>query len=79
MKMPEYITAQWIDSLTDDTLLTVDQLLHKAFTRIESAEKARLGSAYNLMRGPAELMTAWDRWTRVNSAARARRLSPRRV
>jgi len=78
MKMPDYITAEWIDSLTDDKLLAADQFLHKAFSTIEGEEKARLGSAYDLMRGPAELMSAWDRWTRVNSAARERRLTPRR-
>ncbi|HEX6964792.1 MAG TPA: hypothetical protein VF166_03260 [Gemmatimonadaceae bacterium] len=79
MNVPEYITAQWIDSLTDDTLLAVDQLLHRTFAQIESEEKARRGSAYDLMRGPVELTSAWDRWTRVNSAARARRLRPLRV
>ena len=79
MKTPDHITAGWLDSLTDETLLDVDQFLHQAFARLEHEEKTRLGNAYDLMRGPTELMSAWDRWTRVNSAARERRLSPRRV
>jgi hypothetical protein len=79
MRIPGRITAMWIDSLTNDDLLLAETRLKKVFARMERVEKGRLGGAYDLMRGHAELMSAWDRWSRVNAAIRARGLTPTRV
>jgi hypothetical protein len=79
MRVPSRITATWIDSLTDDNLLVAESRLKSAFAKEERAEKKRVGRAYDLMRGPAELMLAWDRWSRVNAATRGRKLNPNRV
>ena len=79
MRVPPRITATWIDSLTDDNLLLAELRLKTAFAKEERAEKKRTGRAYDLMRGPAELMLAWDRWSRVNAAARGRKLNPTRA
>lgn len=79
MRIPGRITAMWIDSLTNDDLLMAESRLKKVFAQRERVEKGRLGGAYDLMRGDAELMSAWDRWTRVNSAIRTRGLTPSRV
>jgi len=79
MRVPPRITAIWIDSLTDDNLLLAESRLKSALAKEERAEKRRVGSAYDLMRGPAELMLAWDRWSRVNAAARIRKLNPNRA
>jgi len=79
MRIPGRITAMWIDSLTNDDLLTAESRLKKVFARIERVEKGRLGGAYDLMRGHADLMSAWDRWTRVNAATRSRGLTPLKV
>ena len=35
-------------------------------------------SLVSSMRGDAELMSAWDRWSRVNAAIRVRGLTPNR-
>ena len=79
MRVPPRITATWIDSLTDDNLLLAELRLKTAFAKEERAETKRTGRAYDLMRGPAELMLAWDRWSRVNAAARGRKLNPTRA
>lgn len=79
MRIPGRITATWIDSLTNDDLLLAETRLKKVFAVRERVEKHRLGGAYDLMRGDAELMSAWDRWSRVNSAIRTRGLTPNRV
>ena len=79
MRIPGRITAMWIDSLTNDDLLLAETRLKKVFAVRERVEKGRLGGAYDLMRGDAELMSAWDRWSRVNSAIRTRGLTPNRV
>ena len=78
MELPERPTAKWMDSLTDSDLLLAESSLHQAFFSLEREQKALLGDKYELMRGPAELMAAWDRWTRVNTATRSRGLNPRR-
>ena len=79
MRVPPRITATWIDSLSDENLLLAELRLKNAVAKEERAEKRRLGRAYDLMRGPAELMLAWDRWSRVNAATRTRKLNPTRV
>jgi hypothetical protein len=78
MQLPERPTADWIDSLTDRDLLLAESRLHATFFALEREQKALLGAKYDLMRGPAELMAAWDHWTRVNTATRSRGLNPSR-
>lgn len=78
MTLPARITGDWMDSLTNDDLLVAESTLHQAFSALDREERARTGTKYELMRGPAELMSAWDRWSRVNTATRARGLHPRR-
>lgn len=76
--VPERITNEWIVSLTDADLLDVEARVHARFALLERREKKRRGYKYELMRGPADLTEAWDRWSRVNSATRERSLNPRR-
>ena len=76
--MPARITADWMDTLPDDRLLDVESSLYATFAALDQAERAARGAHYDLTRGPATLMTAWDRWSRVSSEARRRNLQPRR-
>ena len=79
MQIPEHITPNWIDSLPNDSLLDAESSLHKIFSTLEQEEKARGGANYSMMHGSANLMAAWDRWSRVSTAVRARGLHRRRV
>ena len=74
--VPESLSADWIDSLTDVELLDVERRTHEKFVVIERREKKLRGERYNLMRGSAELMDAWNRWGRIANATRARSLRP---
>jgi hypothetical protein len=76
--VPDHIRADWIGTLTDEDLLDVEARLHERFAVLERRHKKLQGNAYNLFRGPTDLMTAWDKWSRLNSAALARSLRPRR-
>ena len=78
MQVPEHITPKWIDSLGNDSLLDAESSLHKIFSTLEQEEKARGGANYNMMHGSADLMAAWDRWSRVSTAVRARGLHRKR-
>ena len=78
MRLPEKINAKWIDALSNEQIVDAESQLRRAFARVEKAEKKQRGEAYALMRGSEELMLAWDRWTRVNGATRARGLHPAR-
>ena len=77
--VPESLNAEWIDSLTDEELLDVERRTHEKFVLIERREKKQRGDRYNLMRGSAELMDAWDRWGRIANATRERSLRPIRA
>ncbi|MFL5576722.1 MAG: hypothetical protein ACJ79S_12215 [Gemmatimonadaceae bacterium] len=79
MRLPETINFRWIDGLADDALLTAETSLHKKFSTLQAAERKKRGAEFQLMRGSAELLLAWDRWSRVSSAARERGLHLRRV
>ena len=79
MQLPEYITTKWIDSLGNDSLLEAELSLHKIFSALEQEEKAQGGANYSMMRGSADLMAAWDRWSRVSTAVRARGLYRKRA
>ena len=78
MILPERITYDWLVQLDNDALLTAERSLYTTFTGEEAVERRRLGERYELMRGPATLMSAWDRWSRANTEARHRKLNPRR-
>ena len=79
MQVPEHITSKWIDSLGNESLLDAESNLHKIFSDLEQEEKAQVGASYNLMHSSANVMAAWDRWSRVSTAVRARGLHRRRV
>lgn len=76
--VPAQINATWIGTLTNDDLIAVEARLHAAYALIERREKRTQGAKYQLFRSPPDLMAAWDRWSRVNAATRARSLNPRR-
>jgi hypothetical protein len=75
MKMPDWINARWIDSLTDAQLIKVEAKLHATFRKLEKDHQKETG-VYELSRAPAPLMYAWDRWAVVSTATRARGLKP---
>jgi hypothetical protein len=76
--VPERISLVWIETLTNEDLLDVEARVHARFSLLERREKKAKGDRYQLMRGPAELMDAWDRWSRLLAATRERKLNPRR-
>lgn len=77
--VPEKISHAWIETLSDDEMIDIEARLHAAFTVIERREKKARGYKYELCRGTAELMTAWDRWSRLSTATRDRSLTTRRT
>lgn len=77
--VPETMTRSWIDSLSNEDLVAVERRLHDRFTVLERREKKLRGERYELMRGSAELMSAWDRWSRVSNETRERSLRPDRT
>lgn len=79
MRLPETITFRWIDGLENDALLAAEASLHTKFSTLQAAERKKRGAEFELMRGSAELLAAWDRWSRVSSAARERGLHLRRA
>ena len=74
--VPAQISMDWITTLTNEDLLDVESRVYAQFDVLNKREKKRRGDKYQLMRGPAELMEAWDRWSRINAAARERALKP---
>ena len=79
VRVPETITLDWIVSLSDADLVTAESRLSNALGTLERRERNAWGARYELMRGPADLLRAWDRWTRVNRATRERGLRPLRA
>jgi hypothetical protein len=79
MILPERITYDWMGALDDESLLAAELRLHEVFADEEAVQRKLLGQRYELMRGPAELMSAWDRWSRVHAESRRRKLNPKRV
>ena len=77
--VPGNISYSWIETLSDADIVDIEARLHGAFTTLERREKKARGDKYDFWRGPAELMTAWDRWSRVSTATRERSLTPRRT
>jgi hypothetical protein len=76
--LPDRISMTWIESLSDVDLLECEARVHARFAILERREKKVRGHRYELCRGPADLMDAWDRWSRLNAATRDRSLTPRR-
>ena len=69
---------KWIETLSNEDLLDVEARVHAKFNVLERREKKERGEKYQLMMrgGSAELMEAWDRWSRILSATRERSLVP---
>ena len=78
MTVPERVTADWIATLANAQLMTVESRLHSEFLDVENEEKERRGDRYTLLQGPAALVNAWLRWQMVNNEARSRGLLVRR-
>lgn len=76
--VPETINQTWIETLADDDILDIERRLHAKFSVIERREKKLHGARYQLFKGSAELLLAWDRWSRVSNATRERSLRIRR-
>ena len=77
MVVPDRVTADWIATLGNGQLETVESRLHTEFLDKETQEKARRGGRYSLLQGPAALVNAWLRWQMVNNEARSRGLLTR--
>ena len=74
MTVPDRVTADWIATLANAQLMTVESRLHSEFLDEENEEKERRGDRYTLLQGPAALVNAWLRWQMVNNEARSRGL-----
>ena len=77
--VPEQISRNWIDTLSDEDLVDVEARLHTKFSTLEKREKKARGARFDMMRASAELVDAWDRWSRLLNATRERSLIPRRA
>lgn len=77
--VPERINRDWIDTLSDEDLVDVEARLHSRFKTIEKREQKALGARYTFMRAPADLLDAWDRWTRLLNALRERSLVTKKL
>ena len=76
--IPERVNRRWIAQLDDVELAHAESELHADFTRQDTAEKARAGTRYRLLEGPATLVHAWNRWLLVSNEARTRGLATNR-
>ena len=74
MTVPDRVTADWIATLANAQLMTVESRLHSEFVDEEAQEKERCGDRYALLQGPPALVNAWLRWQMVNNEARSRGL-----
>jgi hypothetical protein len=77
--VPERISRDWIDTLSDEDLVDVEARLHTKFSTLEKREKKARGPRFDMMRASADLIDAWDRWSRLLNATRERALIPRRA
>jgi len=78
MTIPERVTAEWIATLGNARLVTVESRLHSEFITEDKHERKRSGGRYALLQGPAGLVNAWLRWQMVSNEARSRGLFMRR-
>ena len=74
MIVPDRVTADWMATLGNGQLETVESRLHTEFFHQESREKERCGGRYTLLQGPSALVNAWLRWQMVSNEARSRAL-----
>ena len=74
MTVPDRLTADWISTLGNGQLVTVESSLHNEFLEHETNEKRLRGDRYVLLQGPAVLVNAWLRWQVVSNEARTRKL-----
>jgi hypothetical protein len=74
--IPGRLSTTEIGALSADELLNAELAMHTRFAELDAVEKRTKGRKYNLMKGPAELMDAWDQWGRLTRAAQARLLTP---
>ena len=74
MTVPDRVTAEWIATLANGQLVSVESSLHSEFVREEDEEKQRRGDRYTLLQGPAALVNAWLKWQMVSNEARSRGL-----
>jgi hypothetical protein len=72
--VPDRVTAEWMSTLANGQLVTVESNLHSEFVREEEEEKERRGERYALLHGPAALVNAWLKWQMVSNEARSRGL-----
>jgi hypothetical protein len=79
ISVPEKLSTTWIRALSNTDLVDVEEKLHARLAVLERREKAARGVKYDLLRSPADVLDAWNRWSRVNNATRERSLNPRRV
>ena len=77
--VPERISRAWIDTLSDEDLVDIEHRLHDRFLTLERREKKSMGARFTMMRAPADLLDAWDRWSRLLNAARERALVLRKL
>ena len=78
MTIPDRVTADWIATLANDRLMTVESRLHSRFITEDKHERKRSGGRYVLLQGPAALVNAWVRWQMVTNEVRSRGLLIRR-
>jgi hypothetical protein len=74
MTVPDRVTADWIATLGNKQLVSVETRLHSEFLDEENQERARRGDRYTLLQGPPALVNAWLRWQMVSNEARSRGL-----
>ena len=74
MTIPDRVTADWIATLANERLVTVESRLHSEFITEDKHERKRTGGRYALLQGPEALINAWLRWQMVNNEARSRGL-----
>lgn len=67
------------DDLDDSELLARETMQRDEFRRLERAEPQRRDSTYGLIRGSRDVIAAWDRWWKTNTAARTRGLVARTI
>ena len=79
MTIPDRVTADWIATLANERLVTVESRLHSEFLVEDEHERKRSGGRYNLLQGPPTLINAWLRWQMVNNEAQSRGLLIRRL
>ena len=78
MTVPNYVTADWMATLGNARLMTVESRLHSDFITEDNHEGQRSGARYALLQGPAALVNAWLKWQMVSNEARSRGLLIRR-